>query len=202
MTDLFQDKAEEWDTRPLPQQISDGVVSAICAQVELHSALTVLDFGAGTGLVCGKLAPRVGQILAVDVSEAMLARLAEKEELVGKVTPICRNILEAPLDQRVELVVSAMAMHHVEDTASMMEALFAHLEPGGVAALADLDTEPGTFHPPGIEGVFHHGFDRAEIRAHAEAAGFVDVELQTACTVDRDEGRFPIFLLTARKPAA
>ena len=47
-----------------------------------------------------------------------------KPELVGKVEPVCQNILEVPLGRRVELIVSAMAMHHVEDTAALARTLF------------------------------------------------------------------------------
>ena len=48
MADLFEDKAEGWDERPVPQQISQGVFAAIEANVPLSPDLAVLDFGAGT----------------------------------------------------------------------------------------------------------------------------------------------------------
>jgi 2-polyprenyl-3-methyl-5-hydroxy-6-metoxy-1,4-benzoquinol methylase len=197
MTDLFKDKAAEWDSRPIPQQISEGVFGALKDAVVLEGTSTVMDFGAGTGLVCSKIAPHVERVLAVDISEAMLEQLASKPELEGKVDIRCQNILETPLDERVELIVSAMAMHHVEDTAALMRALHDHLAPGGRVALADLDTEDGDFHPPGIEGVFHAGFDRGALKGHLEAAGFQDVAFVTACQVDREQKRYPIFLVTA-----
>ena len=131
MTDPFADKAADWDARPIPQQLSEGISAAILARVPLTGDETVLDFGAGTGLLTGRIAPKVASVLAVDVSPAMLEQLAAKPELQGKVTPICRNILESPLDHRVQLIVSAMAMHHVADTDALLRALFAHLEPGG-----------------------------------------------------------------------
>jgi predicted TPR repeat methyltransferase len=159
-----------------------------------------MDFGAGTGLVAGRLAPHVGRLVAVDVSEAMLGKLAEKEALQGKVAVHCQDILEKPLDQKVDLVVSAMAMHHVEDTAALLKALYEHLEPGGRVALADLDTEPGDFHPPDVEGVFHHGFDRERFAALLEEAGFTKPTIVTACEVSKDERSYGVFLATATKP--
>ena len=202
MTDLFRDKATDWDSRPVPQQISEGVFAAIAANVALEGDLTVMDFGAGTGLVAGKLAPHVKKILAVDVSPAMLEQLAKKPELAGKAEVVCRDILEAPLDVAVDLVVSAMAMHHVEDTRALLRALFGHLAPGGRAALADLDAEDGTFHPADIEGVFHHGFDRAALGALLGEVGFSDVHFVTACEVTKEGRTYPIFLVTATKPGA
>jgi predicted TPR repeat methyltransferase len=51
--------------------------------------MEVLDFGAGTGLISAHVAPWVHKILAVDTSEAMLAALAAKPELHGKVEGLC-----------------------------------------------------------------------------------------------------------------
>lgn len=203
MTDLFRDKADDWDTRPVPAQISEGVFDALSRRVALTPALTVLDFGAGTGLLLSKLAPHVGRLLAVDVSAAMLDKLAQKlgeqPQLAAKVQIVCQDITRTPLDQRVDLVVSAMAMHHVEDTGALLSALHAHLVAGGRVALADLETEDGSFHPPGTEGVFHHGFDRDRLTRQLADAGFVDVELGTACVVHRDDRGYPVFLVTATK---
>lgn len=200
MTDLFADKAADWDTRPIPAQISEGVARALDATVPLKPTDTVMDFGAGTGLLCGHVAPRVQRVVAVDVSQAMLDQLAAKPDLTDRVDTVCQDITQEPLDATFDVVVSAMAMHHVEDTDHLLATLRDHLAPGGHVAIADLDTEPGTFHPPGMDGVFHHGFDRDALTAKAEAAGFTDVTFTTACTVDReDERRYPVFLMTARR---
>lgn len=200
MSDLFEEKAKGWDTRPIPLQISQGVFDAIARGVELRPDLRVLDFGAGTGLVASKLAPHVGSILAVDVSRAMLEELAAKEALAGKVEIVCQDLLETPLEAEVDLVVSAMALHHVEPTAQLMQVFFQQLAPGGWIALSDLDAEDGSFHPPGTEGVYHLGFEREALGAVIEEAGFESVEFVTATEVDREQRRYPIFLVTARRP--
>mgnify|MGYP006950044336 CR=1 FL=1 len=46
-------------------------------------------------------------------------------------------------------------------------------------ALADLDSEDGSFHPPDTDGVYHLGFDRDALRAELEADGFSDIELSS-----------------------
>jgi hypothetical protein len=46
-TDLFKDRAADYDQRPVPQQISEGVVAALIERVALTSTMRVLDFGAG-----------------------------------------------------------------------------------------------------------------------------------------------------------
>lgn len=199
MNDLFQQKAGDWDARPVPVQISAGVGRTLLERVDLRDDMTVMDFGAGTGLICAQVAPHVGRVYAVDVSAAMLEQLVAKPELRGKVEAMEVDILATPLPQEVDLIVSAMAMHHVEDTNRLLRAFAEHLAPGGKVALADLDSEDGSFHPPDTEGVYHRGFDRDALREKLEAHGFADIEFTTAVEVDRDEKRYPVFLVTATR---
>ena len=199
MTDHFQDRAADYDAQPVPVQISEGVSRALLDAVPLSPTMRVMDFGAGTGLLCARVAPLVGRLIAVDVSDAMLAQLRSKPELAGKVDIRCQDILETPLEERVDLVVSAMAMHHVVDTGRLLRALHDHLLPGGRVAIADLDAEGGTFHPPGIEGVFHAGFDRAALGELLVQAGFRDPRFVTAAAIWRDGREYPIFLVTASR---
>jgi 2-polyprenyl-3-methyl-5-hydroxy-6-metoxy-1,4-benzoquinol methylase len=164
--------------------------------------MRVMDFGAGTGLLASHVAPLVARVIAVDTSPSMLEALAQKQELRDVVEPRCHDILVEPLGERFDAVVSAMALHHVKDTGRLLGAFREHLKPGGQLALADLDTEDGSFHPPDTEGVFHHGFDREDLRRELVAAGFEAVRFQTAVEVAREDGRtYPVFLVTARTTA-
>ena len=199
MSDLFKEKAQDWDVNDVVLQLSSGIGQAILDNVNLHNDMQVMDFGAGTGLVSGHIAPEVKKITAVDISESMLQQLAEKPELQGKVDVVCQDILEKALNQQFDLIVSAMAMHHVEDTVKMMQRFAEHLQEGGELALADLDKEDGTFHPPGIEGVYHDGFEREELEKLMVNAGFNNIKFVTAHTVDKEGKPFPIFLVTAKK---
>ncbi len=200
-TDLFAEKSKEWDGNPVIQQLSHNVSNAILQHTTLNKDMTVMDFGAGTGLIASAVAPNVEKVYAVDISEGMLEKLAAKAHLKGIVEPVCQDITENPLAVQVDGIVSAMALHHVEDTQNCLNSFAAHLKTGGFVALADLDTEDGTFHPEGIEGVFHHGFDRADLQSKFERAGFSNVQFVTAHTVQREPSApaYPIFLVTATK---
>jgi len=199
MTDLFKEKAADWDASQMRVQLSSAIGRAILANVALDQDMTVLDFGAGTGLLTSHVAPRVKSVTAVDISESMLEKLVEKTEFHGKVKPVCRDITRQPLNTRFDLVVSAMAMHHVEDTDHLLATFARHLAPGGFIALADLDSEDGSFHPPDTEGVHHHGFDRDALAASIGRNGFKDARFHTAHTVEKDGQRYSVFLVTARK---
>ena len=199
MSDLFGDKAKDWDARELVVELSAAVGAAMLERVAFTPEMSVMDFGAGTGLVAAHIAPRVANVTAVDTSKAMLEQLLAKPELKGSVRAVCQDILEEPLKERFDVIVSAMAAHHVPSTAGLMRRFFEHLRPGGRLALADLDAEDGTFHPEGAEGVHHSGFERDALARIATDAGFTDVAFTTAHVVHKPDGAYPIFLLTARR---
>ncbi len=198
-TDHFEEKSRDWDTRPVPLQISAAIGPLLRERMEWNAAMRIMDFGAGTGLLASHVAPLVSRVVAVDISPSMLQALSQKPELKGVVEPRCQDILVQPLGERFDAVVSAMALHHVQDTDRLLRSFRDHLEPGGQLALADLDSEDGTFHPADTAGVFHFGFDREELRHKLEAAGFEDVRFQTAVEVTREDGRaYSVFFVTAR----
>ena len=199
MADLFEEKAKDWDVNEMVLALSSSIGSAIKEQGELSETMHVMDFGAGTGLVTAQVANQVGRVTAVDVSQSMLDQLVAKEHLELKVDTVCQNILELPLDTKFDLIVSAMAMHHVEDTNALVRSFAEHLKPGARVALADLDSEDGTFHSADAQGVYHHGFDRGEFQSILESNGFKDVNFVTAHTVNREGKTYPIILVTAAK---
>ncbi|MCK4866176.1 MAG: class I SAM-dependent methyltransferase [Gammaproteobacteria bacterium] len=199
MADLFSEKAKEWDINEMVLALSTGIGSAINDNIVFNKSMHVMDFGAGTGLITSKVASQVDKITAVDVSQSMLDQLVAKEELKGKVDAVCQDITTSSLDKEFDLIVSAMAMHHVEDTDKMLQCFADHLKSGAKVALADLDKEDGTFHPEDIEGVYHSGFERDFLQKKMENSGFTDIKFVTAHTVDKGEKSYPIFLVTASK---
>jgi 2-polyprenyl-3-methyl-5-hydroxy-6-metoxy-1,4-benzoquinol methylase len=199
MTDLFNEKAKDWDANEMRTKLSSAIGSSILAHVSLHEQMRVMDFGAGTGLISSQVAPLVKKIVAVDISEAMLNKLVAKPELQAKVEIVCQDIIEKPIADNFDLIMSAMSMHHVKDTSKLIQRFSEHLNPGASIALADLDKEDGSFHPEDSEGVFHLGFKRNELQIILEKYGFREVQFVTAHTINKEEKKYPIFLVTATK---
>lgn len=199
MTDLFSEKSKDWDTKDVTKGLSAAIGTAIVAQVPLNQDMRVMDFGAGTGLISSQVAPHVNKILAVDISQAMLDKLVSKPELDNKVEALCQDIIATPLADKFDLIMSAMAMHHVKDTSKLIQRFAENLSAGGWIALADLDQEDGSFHTNGTEGVFHSGFERSELQALLEQQGFKQIKFITAHTVQKENNEYPIFLVTAIK---
>lgn len=200
MTERFDKAAKEWDKSDKRTQLSNNIGRAILENVTFKPQMHIMDFGAGTGLLSEHVAPKVAKISAVDISQGMLDELVNKSSLEGKVVAYCQNILHDPLGEDFDGIVSAMALHHVEDTDEILNVFYDHLKEGGFVALADLDKEDGTFHDQGNEGVFHYGFERNVLQEKLEKAGFNDVGFVTAHTFVKEGGRtYPVFLATARK---
>lgn len=194
MKDLFQEKSINWDANEMRRKMSQSIGTAILENVKLDDQMIVMDFGAGTGLISSQVAPFVKKITAVDVSQSMLDKLISKEDLKEKVEILCQDITVNPIGLQFDLIMSAMAMHHVEHTDNMIQKFAEHLKPGGRIALADLDSEDGGFHSTPTEGVFHLGFDRHEFEKKLKKYGFSDIHFVTAHIAERQNGNYPIFL--------
>ena len=199
MTDKFKERSKDYDKNDMVQKLSSAIGSCIIKNVELNAQMHVLDFGAGTGLITSQIAPHVEKITAVDISQSMLDKLIAKQESTDKVQALCQDITIEPIGKEYDLIMSAMAMHHVEDTDNLIKRLSDHLKSGAKIALADLDKEDGSFHPEGMEDVYHDGFERSEFQATLEKHGFKDINFETAHTINGETRPYPIFLALATK---
>lgn len=200
----FDERARDWDTPDRIERAGE-VAAAIRAAVPLSPTTRLIDVGAGTGLLGLALADDVGEVVLSDPSTGMIEVANEKLAAAGlrSVRAIVHDLLSAdPLDaEPFDVAVSLLVLHHIEDTRAALGAIRDVLVPGGRIALADLDTEDGSFHTPEAEGIHHRGFDRDQLSTLARAVGFVEVAMRTATITDRrpDGSGFPIFLLTGRR---
>lgn len=198
----FDEKARSWDT-PDRQARAEIVAAAIRDNVALAPSMRAIDLGAGTGLLGLALAGDVGEMVLAEPSAGMREVIAGKLAS-GPPANVRAIAFEVPDDppagERFDLAVSMLVLHHLPDTSAALRAIFRLLRPGGLIALADLDTEDGSFHGPGAEGVHHHGFDRGELVSRAGEAGFADVEVRTATSIEDEDRTYPLFLLLGRRP--
>jgi ubiquinone/menaquinone biosynthesis C-methylase UbiE len=204
--DHFDSKARQWDENPLFQERARQIVAAIRAEVPLNRAMAALDYGSGSGLLSFPLKDELGHITCKDTSAGMLDVLRQKIALQGVANISVRQVdlTAAPLpDERYDLVYSSMTLHHIPDTAHILRVFHDLLSAGGHLCIADLDQEDGRFH--GIEVDVHHGFDRDTLASLAKAKGFADVRFRTVFEIVKEQPEgpvsYPVFLMTARRPA-
>ena len=196
----FDKIAKEWDMSDVRTALSENIAKTLIESVALKDSMHIMDFGAGTGLLTSHILGHVKSVAAVDISAGMLDTLSQKDELKEMVTPYCQNIIHEPLEDDFDGIISAMALHHVEDTDEILKVFYEHLKDGGFLALADLDKEDGSFHTHGNEGVFHFGFERKALYVKLENAGFKNISFTTAYTISKpNEKNYPIFLVSAYK---
>jgi len=203
----FDHAAGTWDEQSARIVLAKAIAQTILTQVPVSPTMTALDYGCGTGLVTLALQPHVQRIIGIDSSSGMLAKLQEKMQALG-ITNVETLLLDLatqppPPDLRADLIVSAMALHHITDLPHLLQALTGLLTPGGYLALADLDTEDGSFHTD-MTGVHHLGVDRAWLIAQLTALSFQDVSATTTHVVERpnDIGmlrRYPVFLVSGHR---
>lgn len=105
----------------------------------------VLDLGAGSGRVAARLAEAGHEVLAVDLSPALLAATAERcAGLPGTVRTVECDVRELdPIDERFELAIAPMQLVHLLGGAAgrqrFLAAVASRLVPGGLLVLAILD---------------------------------------------------------------
>ena len=199
MSDLFKEKANDYDAEEWAKDMSPVIGDLILSKVPIDKQMHVMDFGAGTGLISSRIAPEVEKITAVDISEAMLEILTAKPELQNKVTALCQDIMEHPIDDKFDLIMSAFAMHHVEDTNKLIQSFSSHSKAGSWIALVDVDEEDGSFHGEDNLGVYHCGFNREELKAILKMYSFENIEFVTAHHFNYNERKFTAFLVIATK---
>ncbi len=106
----------------------------------------VLDVGCGTGLYYPVIAPRVGSIAGIDISQEMLE--AGREMLRSKgirnvELRMCSAEEPGQVDGPFDVVIGFDVLHHVEDVSRMVSAIHPLLAPAGKLAML----EPNILNP-------------------------------------------------------
>jgi predicted TPR repeat methyltransferase len=143
----------------------------------------------------------VGPVTLVDTSSGMRAVMQDKID--SGAMPDARvwdlDLVTDPVpDERFELIVTAMTLHHIAELPPVLAKLADLLVDDGHLCIADLEHEDGSFHGADFHG--HHGFERSELTSMLEHAGFTDVSIEGCGRVERGTGTYPVFLATCRKP--
>jgi 2-polyprenyl-3-methyl-5-hydroxy-6-metoxy-1,4-benzoquinol methylase len=175
------------------------------ARIPLSGTMKALEFGAGTGLLSFYLKERFAKITLMDTSAEMLKMAEAKLDTgdAGKIIPLFFDLEKAHYSgEKFDIIFSQMVLHHITDVKAILDKFSGMLNHGGFLAIADLCSEDGSFHDPGME--VHHGFDQNELSGWMKATGFDDIASDTCFIIRRETNagvirEFPVFLLTAKK---
>jgi len=197
--DHFAHKSKSWDLNSNRVQNAKSIAELIVDNVALSSTMKLMDFGAGTGLLSYFVSPHVDTIVAVDNSPSMLEKFKEKSiEFACKTEVLELDLSQQSINRTFDGIISSMTIHHLKDTKALFQKLYNMLNKDGFIAIADLDSENGTFHSDNT-GVFHFGFERKELKAIAKEVGFKEIRFQLASTIKKPHHEFTLFLMLAKR---
>jgi len=195
--DHFANKSKSWDMNSKRVQNAKSIAQLIVDNVKLDSTMKVMDFGAGTGLLSYFVAPKVDTIVAVDNSPSMLEKFKEKSSDFSCKTEVLElDLSKENIEQKFDGIISSMTIHHIEDSKALFEKFYKMLNDGGFIAIADLNSEDGTFHSDNA-GVFHFGFEQKELEKIAKEVGFKEIRFELANTIKKPHQEFTVFLMLA-----
>ena len=123
----------EWDAETY-DAVSDPQFSwgmEVLERLEVRGDELALDAGCGSGRVTAELAKRLpdGRLIAVDGSEAMIAKA--RERLGEDVTYLVADLSELSVPEPVDLIFSTATFHWITDHDRLFRQLRGALRPGG-----------------------------------------------------------------------
>ena len=139
----------------------------VIKSLKLESGMKVVDLGSGTGYFTFRLAEAVdssGKVYAIDIDEEMNASI--DKQAVAKQMEHVKTILAVEHDplipEKVDLIFSVNAYHHLIGRADYFRNAARYLKPEGRIAILDFR-----------EGAFRHFTKRAVLLEEFKAAGYV-----------------------------
>jgi len=201
----FDERAATWDDDPAKTERAREIAAALRAAVPLDGRTRLLEYGAGTGLLCEALADDVGSITLAEPSEGMRQVIAAK--VAAGTLPSDARIWDLDLvdaevpDERFDVIATVMALHHIPELPPVLAGFARLLDEDGRLCVIDLEAEDGSFHAdrPGFHG--HDGFDRDELSERLALAGFTDVRFTPGGQVTKDGRDYPLFMAVCTAPA-
>jgi 2-polyprenyl-3-methyl-5-hydroxy-6-metoxy-1,4-benzoquinol methylase len=201
MTTRFDSLAVNWDKAQNRIQMMQSIVQTITNLLPSPPTGTVLDFGCGTGLLGFHFLPKASHVTFADISQGMLDQVLVKAQGEDKERYRCVNVQNQNLEQNYDLIVSALALHHIQDYQTALGTLAEHLNPGGHLFLCDLFPEDGSFHAPVV--VPHLGFDPLQIAKILTQSHLTIVHNAPCYTIEKQAkngvNQYSLFLIQASK---
>jgi trans-aconitate 2-methyltransferase len=132
-TGAMNSSSREWDAETY-DQVSDPQFNwgmEVLGRLRLSGDESALDAGCGSGRVTAELLARLpdGHLIAVDGSEAMIAKAHER--LGDRVDYLVADLAELELEEPVDLIFSTATFHWLLDHDRLFARLRAALRPGG-----------------------------------------------------------------------
>jgi len=197
----FDAAAASWDENAVRRAMTEAIAKAIRATVPLRREMRALEYGCGTATLSILLADSLGEVVAADASAGMIDQVRQKIErfALGNLRAVQLDLSqERHSGGAFDLIMTAMALHHMPDVRLILGRMAEMLAPEGWLAIVDLVEEDGTFHRD--VKVPHNGFSQGTLGRMLEELRFTNLRWQVAYQVERNDRFYDIFLLSAKRP--
>jgi ubiquinone/menaquinone biosynthesis C-methylase UbiE len=132
----FTRQAEHWGNLAVTDDLR-----SVLDRIDVAAADRVLDVAAGSGLLSRALAPRAREVVAVDITPAMLenARQAAERERIPNIRFVEGAAESLPFsDGEFDLAVTRFSLHHIADPQRAVAEMARVVRKGGRIAIIDL----------------------------------------------------------------
>ena len=173
-----------WST-PAGKQRIERRIEALKDNAQIDSRHRVLELGCGTGLVSRRIAESCKELIAIDISDELLA-VAKEKSSKSNIQYLMQDIHAASFEENsFDAVIGSSILHHLEINRALRE-IYRLLKPGGHIAF----TEPNMLNPQIVlqkniifikkllgDSVFETAFTRCALRRKLQKAGFKRISI-------------------------
>lgn len=172
---------EKYDTAGNISEAGTIWANKIINSLHLTKNMTVIDFGAGTGIIGRNLLSHVKKVIFEDISEPMLQQCQKDlDQQENKNYEIFVGEIKDYQGEKADVIVSSLALHHAGDLEGTVKDILSKLKPRGKFAVCELVYEsPEEVKAKGNK-LIHHGLVPDEFVALLQKSGFVNVKWEPA----------------------
>ncbi|EEY36835.1 methyltransferase domain-containing protein [Vibrio mimicus] len=188
----WDEYAANWENDPATHIFAQSVFQQLTKILSLQGK-HILDFGCGTGLLSQLMSPLARDIVALDLSEAMIEELDRKE--LRNVEPVVDSLTRGLVAQhpafrkQFDLVVASSVCAFLPNVQDVADIIFTLVDEGGYFIHFDWLAD----------GKSEVGLSLVEMETVLKNAGFSSVETQIAFDVTTEQGVLPVMVGIARK---
>ncbi|NAX22256.1 class I SAM-dependent DNA methyltransferase [Vibrio sp. V39_P1S14PM300] len=183
--------AAEWENNPATAVYAEKAFESLQQLVDLKGK-HILDFGCGTGLLTQKMSPLAKDIVALDVSEAMIEQLDSKE--LANVEPVVDMLtrglvaLHPAFRGQFDLVVASSVCGFLPNYSDVADIVYSILDEGGLFIHWDWLVEND-----------QDGLTVSRVKTVLSSVGFEDVSVSVPFELQTQEGTLKVLMGVGRK---
>ncbi|WP_020007635.1 class I SAM-dependent methyltransferase [Salinicoccus albus] len=171
----FEQIANRYDSKDRID-LAQIIVQEVRTELQNSKSASLIDYGAGTGLVSLELVDLVDSVLLVDASEQMLksaaAKISQREITNSEV--LASDFTQETPELKADIVLMSLVLLHIPDTKKILHELFNVLNNGGRLIIVDFDKTDKINHPK-----VHNGFAHKALENILSGVGFKSNNIRT-----------------------